>query len=293
MFKKYYFILLSIIFVVTLVIGSFYDFQINQAIFSNRNAFGIFMAALGEWPFYSLTVFLGAYLITCAFKYFKKDTKRLLYHNVACGILGIALGGYYQGNAITNANGYNVSGPAKFWLFVVGFILMIPGVLLGIYAARKNNEKKYWRLAFYLLFAIAMSILVVTVIKEIMHRPRFRFLVTEDIVPYLNWWEPCLNYKSYLGLAVAEDFKSFPSGHAVSGTCLIALPYVPRLYGMKNPRKTQISLGIFAILYSFLLSFTRMLVGAHFLSDISIGTLLTLIIFAIFVYIIDRFKLLD
>ena len=56
MLRKYYFLPHLIILISGLIIGSFFDFEINNAIFSERNSFGIFMAAFGEYPVYLLNI---------------------------------------------------------------------------------------------------------------------------------------------------------------------------------------------------------------------------------------------
>lgn len=293
MIKKYFFLPHIIILIIGIIIGSFFDFQINQVLYSERNAFGIFVAAFGEYPAYFMIGFLGSYLVFAAFKHFLKEDKRFFAHNLACGILGVVLSSYYFGNAITNANGYMIIGPMKAVWFIIAFFLVSPSFVLGYFIARKS-KKEEWRIVFYILFALAVSILFTTLVKEIMHRPRFRSIVANDAIPFKNWWEPTFEYKHFINdIVVIEDFKSFPSGHANITTTLIGAPYLIQLFTSKKPRKTRIFLEIVCCVYALFVSFTRMLVGAHFLTDVCFGGIITVIVYIIFIGILHNKKLLD
>lgn len=281
MLKKYYYLPLTIILVITLIVGSFLDFQINSAVFSSGNSFAIFMAAVGEYPGYFIIAFFGAFLLISSFKFFYKNNIGLFILTLISGLLGIGLSLYYQGNAIGNANGYNLHGAMKIIGFSVSLIILSPAVILGIISARKNDIKEMWQLAFGFLLGIAITIVVITIVKEIMHRPRFRLLTNDASIAFKNWWEAFPNYKDYvLGNVTSEEFKSFPSGHVGTSTVILSLQYIPMFFGIKINRKTRIFLIISAI-YPLLLAYTRMLCGAHFLSDVSMGGLIGCVVFAI------------
>ena len=64
MIKKRHFLIVMGILLIGLIVGSFLDLQINQAIFSDRNGFGIAMAAFGTLPCYGGLAFLGGALLS-------------------------------------------------------------------------------------------------------------------------------------------------------------------------------------------------------------------------------------
>ena len=74
-------------------------------------------------------------------------------------------------------------------------------------------------------------------------------------------------------MSASEEFKSFPSGHVGASmvTCLFIsiLPLINKEY-----EKYQIPLFYCFFAWSLLVAFSRMLVGAHFLSDVSMGGLI-------------------
>ena len=119
----------------------------------------------------------------------------------------------------------------------------------------------------------------VTLLKSIFHRPRFRSIIATDYgVEFHNWWVRCGNYKQYMEVfnLPKEEFKSFPSGHTGAAAVLIIVaPFLPMLD--EKYQKLQLPLIYGALAWTLLVAFTRMLVGAHFLSDISMGAILAVV----------------
>ena len=110
-----------------------------------------------------------------------------------------------------------------------------------------------------------------------MHRPRFRLISSIDAIKFHNWWEPCKNYKELKeAFNIHKDnFKSFPSGHTAEASILLAtitfLPLANEKYERYQP--LMFSLGILLVIY---VAFARILAGAHFLSDVSMGAIIML-----------------
>ena len=80
-----------------------------------------------------------------------------------------------------------------------------------------------------------------------------------------------------------EEFKSFPSGHA-GATLLLSLTaaFAPLLDN--RIKKNHLVLFYSGAVITLLVCYARILVGAHFLSDVSMGALLT----TIFTYIANE-----
>lgn len=289
MIKRFYYVPLFIVFITTLIIGSFSDFQINSVIYNQSNQFGIFMAAFGEYPGYFLIAFFGSYMLATAFKTFKSPKNASFFINLFAGVIAVVLSTYYQGHAIECVNGYDFKGLMKLLGYGIGLVLMIPPIVIGFISGLKSKNESFWQIALAFLLTITITIIVITVVKGILHRPRFRFLVSQSEVTFKNWWEAFPDYKSYVvGNVTSEEFKSFPSGHVGTGTMVLCMPYLPLLIKGKNSCKTFIILSIISILYPPLLAFTRMLCGAHFLSDVSVGGLIGTIVFSFFHELVFR-----
>jgi membrane-associated phospholipid phosphatase len=83
---------------------------------------------------------------------------------------------------------------------------------------------------------------------------------------------------------ISEDAsKSFPSGHetmaAVGFYSLVSLPFTVTSL---NTKKIRCTLFIAAVCGAGLVAFGRLLAGAHYLSDVTIGSLIAICLLAIF-----------
>jgi membrane-associated phospholipid phosphatase len=83
---------------------------------------------------------------------------------------------------------------------------------------------------------------------------------------------------------ISEDAsKSFPSGHetmaAVGFYSLVSLPFTVRRLNTKKIRRI---LFVVAVVGSGLVAFCRLLAGAHYLSDVTIGSLIAIGLLVIF-----------
>ena len=274
--KTPYIVIFSI-FLGMLIIGSFLDFQINSALFSNTDPIALFFSAVGEYPGYGVLAFMGGYLIISSLKFIKKPLPKILL--IIGGIISWGSAIYFQGNAITNINGYNM--PQYKWVIGVPIALVIlsPFGIAGILVARKVKNKNLWQIAFVLALACAIAIGLINLLKPIMNRPRFRWLITQDEIAFHNWWEPFSGHKNYISSGVNKDqFKSYPSGHVGTACFMLAIPFVPILAEGKITKLSKTILFSIAGAYALFLAFIRMRVGAHFMSDIATGGLISCIL---------------
>ena len=263
------------IFLVGIIVGSFVDYQLSNAIFSRNNGFGLFMSAIGTIPGYMILAVLGGGMFTIAFKNkeYKLIWKIILYvAAVALFIFPI----YYAGREFFGPNGFYDE--KKVW---VGYLIALPIAsgcgYLGYEITRKSTTPYLWLIYAILAFFIFMSLVPgVSLLKAIFHRPRFRTLTLFDDINFHNWWERCANYKDLMAAhdILSEEFKSFPSGHAGASAVFMLgvsiLPIVDNKF-----KKVQLPLFYVGLCWTLFVSFTRILVGAHFLSDVSMGGLLT------------------
>lgn len=263
-------------FVMTFVLGTFFDEQISQAIFSRDNAFGLFVSSVGTLPGYLLLSFIGGGFLSIALK---KQYK--IGYNVVFIVLCVACFGlniFFAGREFFGANGFN--NPSIKW---VGYIIVVPfasGITyLGYYLFNKTDRKGIWIILLISAFFIFMALVPgVTLLKSIFHRPRYRSLTLYEVIDFHNWYQPCKNYKDLMSLTglTSEEFKSFPSGHA-GGSALTIMFALLVPYFVKGQEKIQLPLLYGSFVWVILVSFSRILVGAHFLSDVSMGAILTVL----------------
>lgn len=265
------------LFLILLFLGSLFDLQLSESIFSSKNGFGLWISALGTIPGYGMFAFMGGGLLFCALKQNEKKWFKICL--IALSVLAYIAGLYFSGREWFSVNGFNISN--LYWLgFVINAPIMCGLYFLGYFLNKKVDEPRLWILYFILILGMAVALVPgVTLLKIIFHRPRYRSIVLYDDMFYHNWWEPCHNYKTLLGKYAAltkEEFKSFPSGHA-GGTFvfLFVVCYLP-FFGKKVGRY-QIPLMYAGVVWTLLVCFSRILLGAHFLSDVSMGALLSII----------------
>ncbi len=268
------------VFLALFILGTFFDLQVSQAIYHKNNGFGLFLSVIGTLPGYALFGFFGGGLI-----FFGLSKEKSIVFRVFCWIFGVImpiLGTYFAGKEFFGENGfYNKN------LYFLGFIIAAPFAFgagyLGYRVTKSSGNDKIWILYVILMAATFVALVPgITLFKEIFHRPRYRMLSETPEVNFRYWYERCTNYKELILLydISKEEFKSFPSGHAACASLLIFLPsFLP----IVNHKYNKIMLPAFyiGVVWTFLIGFARIFVGAHYLSDVSMGALITTIMFLI------------
>lgn len=274
--KLYYIALLP--WVIGVIVGSFFDYQINEAVFSKNNGFGIFFSAFAPILGYSVLAILCGYFHRFAIKE-KVIWVKICYFLLSLGGM-IALTIISAGH-VTSVNAYDCPDWKWLWIIIEGIIFS--GIfVIGDYYGKQNDDKKILYAALIFTgFVLLELVPIAQITKNLVRRPRFRICIPNDYgvqVSFANWWEPrnaeyeALASSGFTIANLSEHFKSFPSGHTgIAGILIFGLPYlqfiIPKLKGKENL--------LFAIGMAFtaLMAFTRMLVGAHYLTDISFGAI--------------------
>ena len=66
--KRYHLLIIIGILLVGFVLGSFFDLQIDKALWSENNPFGLIMASFGVYPCYAGLAFVGGGLMSTTIK---------------------------------------------------------------------------------------------------------------------------------------------------------------------------------------------------------------------------------
>ena len=167
--------------------------------------------------------------------------------------------------------------------------------LLGGYFLFKDFENQNLWIVFVIIIVILCIGLLggINGLKAIMHRPRYRLISTSE-VPFHNWWQPCKDYKTWIEQlgTNSDNFKSFPSGHTAEAAIMMApvtfLPLANRKY--RNIQK-YLYIGAFALI--LIVAFARILAAAHYLSDVSTGATIMLLLVVITNEVVMKIKLLQ
>ena len=281
--KRFHFYIIGGVLLIGLLLGSFFDLQINTAIFNKTNIFGLIVSSFGMIPGYGCLALLGGALFAISSRNEKFNAWiKALFYVLSIAMYGICV--YFLGKDVFSVNGFE--NPKIYWLgFVIMAVISAPISYFGYRLGKNVENPKMWIIILIMAAVIFVALVPgVTLFKSVMHRPRYRSGVFEGYVSFHNWWEPCKEYKDIIssnpGVLTKEEFKSFPSGHAgASMVGLITLSYLP-LFN-KKWMKYQVMLFYIAFGWALVVMFARLLVGAHFLSDVSFGALLTVVCFYI------------
>lgn len=252
--------------------GYFWDLPIAAAVYNPDAVWARYLAAYGAAPcFWCLC--LGG-LLFFRISADKNWLLKLVYWVMALGIFAVSI--YKMADFILE----EFSFASVYMPYAIGAgVALIPALLLYL-LVHKNPEPQLERLAWFLVIACAGQVLLVQVIKHFWGRPRYFFLVSQDTVQFQPWTMLDTTQKTAAlasGALDSDFFKSFPSGHTAAGANMLCLVVLP-LY-CKSLRKGLPWIFILAVVYTLVLAFSRMVLGAHFLSDVSAGFLVSLIVF--------------
>lgn len=223
------------LFVILMTIAAPFDLQIAQWMYQPESRFGNFMADFGELPAFGV-ILVGLALI------FRHESKIEL-KAFAIGLLVVLLG-YFV---------YDLWGESfSLWITRSIMLLVLIPLTLILISGQSPNEQltSAWKV---IITGIAHPLLLVQLIKLTWGRIRFRDLDPQDFEGYTAWFLPQGFTGNY----------SFPSGHTSMGMMVITLMY------FSSSNRQSISLALFAGVYAIGMAISRMLVGAHYLSDVT------------------------
>ena len=176
--KKKYYLVYSALFIIPLaifIIGLFFDLNYAKAIY-NKNVFGVFFAAIGETPAYGGIAFVAGGLYSYQKNIHKKVNKIIL---LLISTIFLVVGTFLSMRAMKSYNALNI--PSKWYLTLPIAILLDGGLcLLGYDFTNKTNNKDILRVLIFMGTVIVVQLLVITILKRVWGRPRYRFLISEN-----------------------------------------------------------------------------------------------------------------
>ena len=264
-----------------IVLGSFLDFQISSAIASPTNGLGLTISAIGPMIGFGGVAAMGGGFIAFIIKGKYHIVFKIGFGILAACCFGVAI--KYPAGEWFGINGFY--GAAPEWIGYLIVLLPEAAFAVGGYFLFKDCQNKNMWIIFCIIIVLLLIVLfgLISTLKGIMHRPRYRLISATDAVSFHNWWEPCKNYKDLIatyGFA-SDNFKSYPSGHTAEASILFApITFLP----LANEKFKKYQMPVFygACGLVVLVAFARILAAAHFLSDVSTGAtlMLTLVIIA-------------
>lgn len=278
--KPYYYFIIIGIALIAFIIGSFCDLSLAEALYDKNN---VVANSLESWLIgisFLMVPASGGYLLAYGLTQKKLPLKLL---GIILGILAyiamvfIYRGFVYQKNAgqeVTYQNvlyGYRLS--SSFLSYLIPALILIIPFLLAFFFADRSNPAKLLRISLIIIIAFALEHLTCELVKYLAMRPRYRFLVDSDLntvgATFTAWW----NWNPFSQTS-GDCFKSFPSGHTAA-SCITLLS--PLLVGCSKYRFKHDQLVFFLLGCCFVLfvAIFRMIAGAHYLSDVSMGAIIS------------------
>ena len=276
---------LLLIFSAMFAVGSFFDEYIAAAIYSPGNVAATFVTTIGIYPFFASGVlFTGALCERVLHSGLNKPVRFL-----CCGLCSaLALYSGFSGSkslmSVDCLGGIypslNRNMPV---IIIVSAVVAYPLFFLGYRLAVRSDDKLLTRKIICLIVTMLIATIFMESVKSMFSRPRYRIAVRGyDGIGFVPWYTPFQGANEYVAALGLEktDFRSFPSGHSIlSVSCIyifMSLIWLfPKLQGKQN------FLCICGLMFGIIVMFTRMLLGAHYLSDVSagaaVGTLMSFI----------------
>lgn len=251
-----------------LLLGTFKDYAISSALYSPGSKFAIFFAAYGEYPvFLALTASGTLFLMGHS-----KHWVWLGYAEIAGGsallIVAVGAGTVFPGDYVD----------LPFWLRAGIAVATVSLTAYLTYLAGKSARRETMiRVAIALVAVVALEVIIVTALKIIWERPRMRMITAiGDGTWFVPWYDPGFSEKSSLmSLGIpGEEFKSFPSGHSSNAAIAMTLS----AFAAFPPLRDRASLLLYSgFAFALVVAFSRIVAGAHFVTDVAAGMLITFV----------------
>ena len=281
MCKKRNAAIISVIFLLIglTIFGSFCDYEIAIRLYrgesASDNLLGITFAFIGVIPTFVGWSFLGASILCLTKKQIQETVKRRWL--TALSIVLFALSFFYFCNTLlmVNANAFTVHWAVA---YSIGVSVLFLAAVLGFRLSKRSDNPELLKKLVYLAIVGLLVLLTVALTKRLMARPRFRFVMeAEDVSLFKNWWENGREIKASHGSLKSDSFSSFPSGHSAYAMFAIFLfpvfaDFIPKL------EKYHGLLFVAGFVWWLVTAYSRLSVGAHYLSDVCVAGLIVVLI---------------
>ncbi len=259
---------IAVILAFCLLVGSFFDYQISSALFNSSSLFGRFIEAAGELPFELTASIAGVMLVRSA----RPDSKASKWLAALGVLINVGLFGYEIVGSL------RVGGKLIAAQLVLTFALVIVANLIVYRLTRTTEPDELTRWALMVLAVwVVQAIILNVIVKPLWSRPRMRVIEVTQGLDFQPWWVIGNPDKwAFIAAGVIKDgFKSFASGHTAHAAIGLMLAGLPAATFKEKPSRRRVVFWVAAVV-AVLVAFGRIVIGAHFLSDVSCGFALVL-----------------
>ena len=282
--------MVSAILIALTIFGSVFDLEIAHAIYigqtPSENLFGIIVSYIGIIPTFVGWSFLGACILCLSKKQVENPAKRRWLTVLAILLFVISFFYFCTTLYVSNLNAFKVHFAVAYPL---GSAILFVAAYFGYKLSQKSEDSELLKKTLFLVAISLVTLLIISATKELMCRPRFRFVLAADNIEYFkNWWQSGREIKTSLGMGIESDeFASLPSGH--SAYSMFAIFMFPALSEyIREIKKFKIYLFGLGFAWWVITALSRLTLGAHYLTDVTIAGLVTILAYII-VFAAERF----
>jgi membrane-associated phospholipid phosphatase len=265
---------------ILLLVGTFLDEGIAQALYSPHNVPATIVTTVGIYPLTAaIVLFMGTAFQRVAHSQKGKGVKVVL--AAACALIGLFVG-FVGAASLLDVDCLGGLVPSLNKNYVVAAVLSLtiewPLFLVGWKLAKRSDDERLLRRAVCLVVVLLAAFAFMQLTKGVFNRPRYR-TVAEGLegVGFVPWYRISPNPAELMaryGLE-ASEFRSFPSGHAILSISTIST-LLSLTWLFPGLREKRVGLCWAGFAFAVVIMFTRMLLGAHYLSDVCAGALIGL-----------------
>lgn len=299
-----------VVFLTIFLVGTFLDFQVSEFLtkgvlpegqYLANDFFGVMLECIGSTPIYFVIAFAACVLFWASVKLLSKKHKPLAYVLASLLAIGVAAAfwyalkdtmGYVFEHAIARSgyDYFNELDKLEHSAALYGIEAVFGAIMatLAIFATKHFNEETLKKLLkFVLVTAVALAVanLLIMIIKDPVGRMRYRaiksplgeaLIESHRVKGYTPWYvangQPKEAVSAFVDTYFVEDaFKSFPSGHTCAAGSVYCIMLLPDIFEFKKDKvKTGLCWGLPVLLVA-LVAISRIMVGAHYLTDVTMG----------------------
>lgn len=238
---------------IALITALFVDLKLDIFLNNPNDLFSIWFQWTGETPGRILVAIAGAVL----FYTYKNRFEQIIGFILAIGG-GLYFGDYYFGRYFFQGLSEDIATSFdKLYGLGIGVICLVVGYFIKIPEDKRDIIRKT---AIVGIIALLVQVVAIEGVKYLWGRVRFRDLLKAGSYDaFTSWLHPN-------GI---NGNKSFPSGHTAGAGMSYLMMFLP--YISDKLKKHPTVCFIVPFVYTSIVAYTRLVMGAHYLSDVAMG----------------------
>lgn len=265
---------------ISLVTATFLDLNIDKFLYNPDSLIANWFWKTGELPNPLIIPFAGMMIMKCSEKLIGRIAGYILEFGGS-----IYFGCYFADNLF-----YDSEFKMPFGIiFGIGFAVCLT-IIAKLIVIPEKAKKALVIVSIAGIAVMALQLGVIESVKIFWGRIRMREMIAQgnrfDL--FVPWYKPS-------GIAESNEFKSFPSGHTASAATSFLMMFLPFVSEKLKDKKALCF--IIPCIYTVTVAVTRMVLAAHFLSDVTVGATVgftsVVIVMAITQKVMKKHRLID